>query len=133
MASSIYAALFRLMGVFCHQMPERSLFIDGVQLPLCIRCTAITVGALVAAGYILSRRPLPGSKVCILFAVPLGLDLALQTMGVFGGSNTLRAITGLSFGFFFLIGSLKWLAGIAARRDEGPSILVSWPRSSSPS
>ena len=127
MAGWAYAALFQLMGVFCHQIPGRSWFIYGAQLPLCVRCTAITVGVLLAAAYILTRRPIPRVEVCLLGAAPLGLDIVLRALEAYEGSNTLRALTGLGFGFFFLIGSLSWLAA------RGGSSLASPSRSSSPS
>ncbi len=111
MMSHLYDLLFQLMGLFCHQLPDRSILLYGVQLPLCIRCTAITLGAAVAALYIVARRPLPDLKLCLLFAVPLGVDVALQGLRVIEGSNSVRAVTGLAFGFFVLIGFLKWLAG----------------------
>ena len=111
MAGRAYETLFHLMSIFCHQMPERSWFLYDVQLPLCVRCTAVTLGALLAAAYILARRPVPRMMICLLGATPLGLDVLLQVSGVFEGSNTVRAVTGLGFGFFFLIGSLSWLAG----------------------
>jgi len=126
MAGWAYGALFQLMGVFCHQIPERSWFIYGAQLPLCVRCTAITVGALLAAAYILTRRPVPRVEICLFGVAPLALDVVLQVLGTYEGSNTLRAMTGLGFGFFFLIGALSWLAA------RGGSTLA-WPSSSSPS
>lgn len=127
MAVSAYAALFQFMGIFCHQMPERSWFVYDVQLPLCIRCTAITMGVFLAAAYLFSRRPIPRIDVCLLGAAPLGLDIVLQALGIYEGNNTIRAATGLSFGFFFLIGSLSWLA---ARGGTSPALRS---RSSSPS
>ncbi|MBC7262568.1 MAG: DUF2085 domain-containing protein, partial [Chloroflexi bacterium] len=39
-----YIGLF-LSGV-CHQFPEHSFFIAGVQMPLCARCTGTYLGAL---------------------------------------------------------------------------------------
>ena len=121
MATSVYTTLFQLMGIFCHQMPDRSWFLFGLQLPLCIRCTAITLGVLLAAVYISTRRPLPRMTVCFLGAAPLGLDLAFQAFGLYQGTNALRALTGVSFGFFFLIGSLSWLAGRDASIQTSPS------------
>ena len=43
----------------CHQMPERSFFINGMQFPLCARCTGILVGYLV--GVLLFVFDLEGS------------------------------------------------------------------------
>ncbi len=127
MAGSAYATLFQFMGIFCHQMPERSWFVYDTQLPLCVRCTAITLGVLLAAAYILTRRPIPRTEVCLLGAAPLGLDIVLQALEAYEGSNGLRAVTGLSFGFFSLTGSLSFLAA------RGGTSLASPSRPSSPS
>ena len=40
LARGIYGAF----AVFCHQLPERSYFIDGHKLAICSRCTGIYAG-----------------------------------------------------------------------------------------
>jgi uncharacterized membrane protein len=118
----LYSALFEFLGMFCHQMPERSWILLGVQTPLCIRCSAILLGALVAAAYIFLRHPMPSLRLSTLLAFPLLLDVATQLAGLHDGNNSLRFATGFSFGFFSLIGSLKWLAGRAElARSRGKS------------
>src|SRR6185295_19740317 len=37
-------ALYRSFGILCHQLPERSFFIDGYKLAVCSRCTGIYAG-----------------------------------------------------------------------------------------
>ena len=110
MSGWLYEAAFQFMAPFCHQLPERSWFIAGTQLPLCIRCTTITVGALLAGVYLLCRRPVPRLGVCLIGTAPLVVDIALPALGIYEGTNGLRALTGLGFGFFFLIGGLSWLS-----------------------
>ncbi len=125
MTAYLYAALFEFLGVFCHQMTERSWILFGVQAPLCIRCGALLLGALVAASYIFLRYPMPSLRLSALMASPLLLDVATQVVGLHDGNNSLRFATGVSFGFFFLIGSLRWLAGraeCAASRGKSPSL-----------
>jgi len=128
--TALYAMLFEILGMFCHQMPERSWILFGVQAPLCIRCCAILLGSLAAAFYVFSRYRLPSPRLSALLASPLLLDVATQMVGLHDGSNGLRFATGASFGFFFLIGSLKWLAGRAelARSKGRTSILPSFAR-----
>ena len=120
-----YALLFQFLGIFCHQMPERSWIVFGVQAPLCIRCSAILLGALGAAIYLFARHPLPGTRLCAYLTTPLLVDIATQLAGIQDGSNTSRFVTGLAFGFFGLLGSLRWLAERAelARSQGRRSIL----------
>ena len=40
-----YIGLF--LGGVCHQLPEHSIFIAGVQLPLCARCTGTYLGTVI--------------------------------------------------------------------------------------
>ena len=35
------AFIFAVGSVICHQLPERSFFLDGRQLPVCARCTGL--------------------------------------------------------------------------------------------
>jgi len=37
-------AIYRAFGTLCHQIPERSYFIDGHKLAVCSRCTGIYAG-----------------------------------------------------------------------------------------
>ena len=125
MTGYLYSALFQFLGVFCHQMVERSWILFGVQAPLCIRCSALLLGALVAAAYIFLRYPMPSLRLSVLLASPLLLDVATQVVGLHNGNNSLRFATGLSFGFFSLIGSLTWLAGraeLARSREKSASL-----------
>ena len=41
--------VYAIGSVVCHQLPERSFYLWGRQLPVCARCTGIYAGAAVAA------------------------------------------------------------------------------------
>ncbi|RLE72521.1 MAG: DUF2085 domain-containing protein, partial [Thermoprotei archaeon] len=43
--------LYFLNHFFCHQLPERSIYINGLKLPVCSRCTGIYLGLF--SGYII--------------------------------------------------------------------------------
>lgn len=91
----------------CHQLPQRSVALGGVFLPVCARCFGIYVG--VALGMLASFFPrlLPGffrSKTAlIVFVSPMILDGVAQTILELGeSSNTSRIATGFFFGFGLL-------------------------------
>ena len=108
--TEFYEFVFNMAGYFCHQMPERSFFIGGAQFPLCIRCVALLAGGLGAFAFLLARIPLPQARLCLLMVLPMTIDLSLSFLGIIESGNLQRAATALLFGFFFLMGSLRWLA-----------------------
>ncbi|MFH0861780.1 MAG: DUF2085 domain-containing protein [Candidatus Altiarchaeota archaeon] len=122
-AGGFAAAVF---SPFCHQLPERSLFLWGVQAPVCARCFGIYAGIL--AGTILyavlSDKKVPGRHIIIAAALPLVLDGATQFVGLRESNNALRLVTGVIFGSvvpYYLIpvfdGILSdWMVFIRRRR-----------------
>ena len=53
-AYALSAAVYEIGSLICHQLPNRSFYFWGAQLPVCARCTGLYVGAAVAA---LVRHP----------------------------------------------------------------------------
>ncbi len=81
----------------CHQMPERSFFIHGYQMPVCSRCFGMIIGhicGLIGAFHL--NIPMP---ICILLLFPLILDGTLQYKTSYVSNNLKRVITGICFGF----------------------------------
>jgi uncharacterized membrane protein len=111
MLSELFDPAFHLAGFFCHQLPERSPFIGDAQFPLCFRCTALLIGALLAAIYLFTRRPLPSIKTSVCMSMPMIVELCAVAVGTTESSNALRTATALPFGFFALIGGLMWIGG----------------------
>lgn len=89
----------------CHQMPERSFFIRGYQLPLCARCTGIMIGNIIGLMTFWIDFPLWTA----LLMIPMALDGTVQRFTDYESNNRRRLITGLLWGFasvamtFFLI------------------------------
>ncbi len=109
------SALAGLRGVgyaVCHQLPDRSFFIEGAQLPLCARCTGIYLGFLIGMlgmavlGKLTASQAPPRavSAVLLVAIVSMGLDgfnSLLQFVGapaVYETTNFLRLATGMAAG-----------------------------------
>jgi uncharacterized membrane protein len=112
MLTEIYELIYTLGGFVCHQAPERSFHIAGAQLPLCVRCTMLLLGAVGAGVTIGARRSLPSMKLSFFLALPMAAEIVLSVSGLIQVGNAVRAVTGFLFGFFFLIGALQLLANL---------------------
>jgi uncharacterized membrane protein len=102
-------ALFTAIGYgLCHQLPERSFFSGGYQLPVCARDTGLYLGfiAALAALWLLHRGEKPTVPPRWPILVLLGLFIASMAFdgvtsyaGLRETTNTLRLITGLLTGW----------------------------------
>lgn len=107
----ISSIIFINFHLLCHQMPERSYFIFGNQMPVCVRCTGIYFGFLIGTiiyPFIrgLKTREIPHRWILILALLPLGIDGFTQLIGLRESTNDLRIITGMFFGMltaFFIM------------------------------
>lgn len=96
-AAVVYTASSRI----CHQRPERSFHMAGIQLPVCARCFGLyaagALGVLIAWG---SRRG-PGRRarlVLLLSALPTAATWLLEIVGLAAFSNVARAVAALPLG-----------------------------------
>ena len=98
-----------IASVVCHQLPERSFFIGGRQVPVCARCTGLYLSA--AAGLLgwcawkLARgwRPVDVSprraiRLVAIAAMPTAVSIATALAGIWDGSNVTRAVLALPLG-----------------------------------
>jgi uncharacterized membrane protein len=97
------ALVYRGAGLICHQRPERSFHIGGVQQPVCARCAGLYVsgcfGALVAwAGAARARTPRRTRTLLAVAAIPTALTFGVELVGLAYPSNSLRAISALPLG-----------------------------------
>lgn len=131
------AFLRQLLGALCHQLPERSLLVQGVPLPLCARCTglhvaaAFTMLALYAQRGTRRRAGLPESPLCWVLA---GLALAWLVDGLnstladvagwslYTPSNLLRLLSGIGVGVALGLCLYPLLVGALGRTAESVAI-----------
>lgn len=81
----------------CHQMPERSFFLRGYQLPVCARCTGMILGyflSILTQPFILTQSPF-----LVILCVPMALDGFIQLKTEYISNNRKRFITGILFGY----------------------------------
>lgn len=85
----------------CHQMPERSFFIGGRQLPVCARCTGVIAGQLLCVALLGFGIHLP-VFVALILALVMFVDWALQYLSVAESTNKRRLVTGVFGGFGYV-------------------------------
>jgi uncharacterized membrane protein len=95
--------VYEIGGLVCHQRPERSFHLAGVQLPVCARCFGLYAAG--AAGLVLAsirraRISAASTRAALaLAAVPIASTVALEWTGAIATSNLVRFLTGLPLGF----------------------------------
>jgi uncharacterized membrane protein len=123
--SLVYRALMYAGSWVCHQLPERSPHLFGVQLPLCWRCTGILFGALALFCWVLIRKRVPPLAACLLLSLPLPLDVLYNVVTHGDGDNARRLATGLLWGFCATGAALQLLRLLAARPAQSKPRLTS--------
>jgi uncharacterized membrane protein len=92
---------YQIGALVCHQRPERSFHLAGVQLPVCARCLGLYVSG--AAGLLVSwmwksRIMRQARLILVLAALPIALTVALEWFGAMATTNSQRFLTGLPLG-----------------------------------
>ena len=85
----------------CHQLPERSYFINGYQFPVCARCTGIIIGELFSLLFFTLNYSI-SFKYLLLSMIPMLLDGTIQYKTSYISTNLKRTTTGILFGFGFI-------------------------------
>ncbi len=98
---SFAAAIYAAGSVVCHQLPERSFYMWGRQLPVCARCVGLYAGATVAAiaAAIVRRRAAASPLALVLLAsLPAAATLVFEWTTGITPSNGIRAASGVVAG-----------------------------------
>lgn len=99
----VSGAIYGFFSHICHQLPERSFWLDGHQFAVCSRCFGVYFGLLAGlAAYplwrsILNTEPLPRIWL-FLSLIPIGIDWSLGVFGIWENTHLSRFTTGLILG-----------------------------------
>lgn len=86
----------------CHQIPDRSFFIKGYQLPVCARCTGMIIGYILAIIFIIIKLEI-SIIISLILMLPLVLDGGIQYISKkYISNNIKRFITGVLYGIGFI-------------------------------
>jgi uncharacterized membrane protein len=105
--TDLYGSFLWNVGyAICHQLPDRSFFLGGLQMPMCARDTGTYLGFLFVIGLFLFRRRsdrklLPDKAVLAASVAGVGFyafDALSSYLGFRSTSNDLRLVAGLAFG-----------------------------------
>ncbi|HIH02187.1 TPA: DUF2085 domain-containing protein [Thermoplasmata archaeon] len=82
----------------CHQLAERSYFLNGNQMPFCARDLGLFVGLMIGFG-IATFLSVQINPVLLLFGLaPMGIDGGVQLVTEYESTNPLRLATGIVAG-----------------------------------
>lgn len=95
--------VYQLGALICHQRPERSFHLAGVQMPVCARCFGLYAAG--AAGLLVAwtlrgtwtRDHVRG--LLAVSAIPIAVSVALEWAGAITTTNLFRTMTGWPLGF----------------------------------
>jgi len=126
--------LERIGYAVCHQLPEKSIFIEGKQLPVCARDTGIYFGSLISLFFVLlSKRrrsnsiPVPYiSFTFVFFMLLMGVDAVSSYVGFRETTNSIRLLTGLLVGISLPLFMYPILIDNLLEEHDEEHILKSW-------
>lgn len=98
-------AIYWFGDVNCHQMAERSYYLNGNQLPVCARDLGIFIGLVVGLALTVAWPFRPRLYMMVLLIIPMAIDGGLQSLTDYESNNLFRTITGILAGVglaFFL-------------------------------
>jgi uncharacterized membrane protein len=118
--SEIAEGIYRGFGIFCHQRPDRSYFLEGHKLAVCSRCTGLYGGfAITLLIYPLVRSlrsgAIPPRKVLFFAALPLLVDFSLTFLGIWENTHTSRLLTGTLLGSVVVFFVMPGIADLSLR------------------
>ena len=105
------AVVYGIGSLICHQLPERSFYFGGAQLPVCARCTGLYAGAAIAA---VAAAAIPTGSLrrgvwdharewLAIAAAPTAATLAYEWISGVMPGHSIRAAAGVPLGAIVLL------------------------------
>jgi len=96
----LYPILKNTYSMVCHQQHEKLLIINNSATLTCSRCTGIYIGSFLSALILLFIPVLKikNVKILILASLPMIIDVACYSFGVYTFSKTIALFSGILFG-----------------------------------
>ncbi len=86
-------------ALICHRLPERTLSLAGVAMPVCSRCAGIFAGLALGAATGWPALPMPRARIALAAALLLLIaDVVTQALGVHPLWHASRLATGALLG-----------------------------------
>ena len=128
--SDVARGIYGAFATLCHQLPERSYFVDGHQLAVCSRCTGIYAGfALTLLLYPLIRSlknpVMPRPSWLLLAALPLAIDVGVNFSGFWQNTHTSRLLTGAILGSAVVFYVMPGIIDLSLRYARTPPATAS--------
>jgi uncharacterized membrane protein len=97
------SSVYSFFSYICHQMPDRSLHIDGHSLAVCTRCFGVYSGLLAGVLIYPVWRPIEEVEPIrrfwlFLSLIPVTIDWSLTMFGIWENTHLSRFVTGMILG-----------------------------------
>jgi uncharacterized membrane protein len=112
------AAIYFMGDLNCHQIADRSFYLNGNEMPFCARDTGIFFGIVFGMVLAIVVRYRPGLPLIAAGFIPTALDGGLQLVTNYSSNNPLRFATGIVAG----IAAAYLLSYVAIRVMEPESL-----------
>jgi len=123
LGQKIAAFMYFFYKPVCHQMPERSFWLDGFTLAVCVRCISFYLGGLFVTFIYLFKDKIHVWKLsnyCLLVA-PAVLDFFWEKFNLYTNIAGIRFLTGLLLGIALFHLLLVSLTTTSPARTKGSS------------
>jgi uncharacterized membrane protein len=94
------SAIYFFMDPVCHQLPQRSLYLVSIPMPVCARCFSIySSGVFVFLWQLLSKKRNSWSlKVYLFLVIPVVVEIISEKIGLYHNIFEVRMVSGLLLG-----------------------------------